>query len=130
MIDEYLRLDHRAGGVGDVKPLELEPPLGDAAYGFSVVDDVPEPAGGYDHHRVAIEVVPKLVRGDEHGVEKLLNFQIVGLRVGEDLADEVHQPLDLEGVTLLLPFHHQSHTEGAWCGSDMQEQSLPLRRGG
>ena len=51
--------------------------------------------------------MPELALGDEHGVEELLNSQVAGLRVKEDLADEVHRLLGLEGVTLLFAFHHQ-----------------------
>jgi hypothetical protein len=56
---------------------------------------------------VAVEVMPKLAFGDEHGVEELLNSPVAGLQVGEDLANEVHRPLDLEGMTLIFAFHHQ-----------------------
>ena len=54
---------------------------------------------------------------DEHGVEEFLNLWVVGLRIGEDLADEVHQPLNLEGMALLLPFHDQRRDDGVWSGS-------------
>ena len=93
--------------VGDVKAHEFEPPLGDATGGLTIVDDVPQATRGNDYHRVAIKVMPELALGDEHGVEELLNSQVAGLRVKEDLADEVHRLLGLEGVTLLFAFHHQ-----------------------
>ena len=42
-ISEDLGLDCGAGGIGDVKAHELEPPLGDAADGLPVIDDIPKP---------------------------------------------------------------------------------------
>jgi hypothetical protein len=56
-IGEDLGLDRGAGGVGDVKAHELEPPLGNVANRLLVVDDVPQATGRHDHHRVGIEVV-------------------------------------------------------------------------
>ena len=47
----------------------------------------------------------ELALGDEHGVEELLDSRVAGLRVREDLADKVHQLLDLKGMTLFM-FHH------------------------
>ena len=78
-VGEGLGLDHGAGGVGDVKGHELEPPLGDAAGGLLVFDDVPQATGRHDHHRVGIEVVSELALGDEHGVEDLLDSRVTGL---------------------------------------------------
>jgi predicted GTPase len=69
----------RYGCVGDVEAHELEPPLGDVADGLPVVDDVPQATGGHDHHRVAVEVVPELALGDEHGAEELLDSWVMGL---------------------------------------------------
>ena len=101
-----MRVDCGAGGIGDVKGHKLEPLLGDTAGGLQVVDDVPLAAEGHNHHGVAINVVPELVLGDEHGVEKfLMTFWVAGLRIQEDLADEVHRMLNFEGMALLLPFH-------------------------
>ena len=67
------------GGIGDVEAHELEPPLGNVAGGLSVVDDVSQATRSNDHHGVAIEVVPELGLGDEHGIEELLNSRIAGL---------------------------------------------------
>jgi len=41
-INEDLGLNHGARGIGDVKAHELESPLGDAAGGLPVVDDIPK----------------------------------------------------------------------------------------
>ena len=90
-VGEGLGLDHGAGGVGDVKGHELEPPLGDAAGGLLVFDDVPQATGRHDHHRVGVEVVPELAHGDERSIEELLDPRVLGLQVGEDLADKVYQ---------------------------------------
>jgi hypothetical protein len=74
---------------------------------------------------VVVKVVPKLVLGDEHGVEELLNSQIAGVQVREDFADEIHQLLDLEDMAFLLAFHHQSRSNSARGGSGVEEQSSP-----
>ena len=115
----------RCGGVGDVEAHELEPPLGDMAGGLPVADDVIQATGRHDHHRVGVEVVLKLALGDEHGIEELWDPRVPGLRVREDLADEVHQPLDLEDVALLPAFHHQSCANNVQHGDGVEEHSLP-----
>ena len=61
--------------------------------------------------------MPELALGDEHGIEELLNSRVVGLRVREDLIDEVHRPLDLEGMAFLFTFHHQRCTDSVRGGS-------------
>ena len=73
--------------------------------------------------------MPELALGDEHGVEELLNSRVVGLQVKEDLIDEVHWPLDLEGMAFLFTFHHERYTDGVWGGGHVMEQSIPLRGG-
>jgi hypothetical protein len=48
------------------------------------------------------------------------------LAVGQDFADEVNQTLDLEGVSLLLPFHHDGSAHHLGGGYDVhQEWFLP-----
>ena len=76
------------------------------AGGLPVADDVIQATGRHDHHRVGVEVMPELALSDEHGVEELLDPQVPGLRVGEDLVNEVHRLLDLEGMALLLTLNH------------------------
>ena len=68
----------------------------------------------------------KLALGDVHGVEKFLNLQVAGLQIREDLANEVHQALDFEGVALLLPFYDQSHADAVRSGRSVQDQGLLL----
>ena len=66
-VGEHLGLDHRAGGVCDVEAYELKPPFGDVTHGLSIVYDIPEAAGGHDHHRCNILDVKKQLKLDhEH----------------------------------------------------------------
>jgi putative heme degradation protein len=76
------------------------------ARGLEVVDDIPEAAGGHNYDRMAIKVVSELALGDEYDVEEFLDLWVASLGVEENLANEVYQSLDFEGVGLLLPLHH------------------------
>ena len=49
------------------------------------------------------EVVRELLGHHQHGVQKLLNLGVANFGVGEYLTDEVHQSLDLQGVSWFLP---------------------------
>jgi len=55
-----------------------------------------------------------------------LDQRVTHLSVGEDLANEVHQALDFEGVALLLPFYDQSHADAVRSGRSVQDQGLLL----
>jgi hypothetical protein len=47
-------------------------------------------------------------------------LRVACLGVGQDFTDEVDQTLDLEGVTLLLPFHYDNDTHHLSGGHDIQ----------
>jgi hypothetical protein len=57
-----------------------------------------------------LEVVALLSSGNEDSVQEFLDLGVACLGVRQDFADEVKRTLDLEGVPLLLLFHHDGGT--------------------
>ena len=68
---------------------ELDHPFNNAAAGFLVVEDVVEWVLSDYCCVVGIEVVTKLLRCDQDGIQQLLGLGVVSLRLIQDLADEV-----------------------------------------
>jgi hypothetical protein len=55
---------------------------------------------------VCIEVVVKLIGGDEYTIKYFLNCGVMNLRFREDFAIKVNWSLHPKGVAFFLSFHH------------------------
>ena len=75
-----------------------------------------------------LEVVPQLALCDEDHVEELLDLRVPHLGVGQDLADEVHRTLYLQGMAFFLPFHYQGCADDLRCGCYVEEERLAVNR--
>jgi hypothetical protein len=64
--------------------------------------------------------------GDKDSIQELLDLRVAHLGVRQDFTDEVDWTLDLEGVTLLLPFHYDGDTHRLSGGHDVQQEWLLL----
>jgi hypothetical protein len=74
------------------------------------------------------EVVAQLFLSDKDSIQELLDLRVARLGVKQDFTDEVDRTLDLEGMTLLLPFHHDGGTHHLSSGHDIQQEWFPLNR--
>jgi hypothetical protein len=81
------------------------------------MDDFPEWGRGDDGNLVIGEIVLQLLSRHEHGVQELLHLRVAGLGLGEYLADKLHQSLNLQHLTRLLPFDYESDTEQVRVGA-------------
>jgi hypothetical protein len=68
---------------------------------------------------VRLKVASQLSPGDEDSVQELLDLRVACLGVRQDFTDEVDWTLNLEGVALLLPFHHDGGTHYLSSGYDV-----------
>jgi hypothetical protein len=66
-----------------------------------------------------LKVVALLSSGNEDSVQEFLDLGVACLGVGQDFTDEVKRTLDLEGVPLLLLFHHDGGTHHLGGGRDV-----------
>jgi hypothetical protein len=57
---QSLGLDRHLGDVGYVKPHELESPFGDPPHHETVLDNFPEPIGGYHMDQVTLKIMQEL----------------------------------------------------------------------
>jgi hypothetical protein len=64
--------------------------------------------------------VAQLSSGDEDNIQELLDLRVACLGVRQDFTNEVDWTLDLEGMTLLLPFHYNDGTHHLSGGHDVQ----------
>ena len=53
----------------------------------------------------------QLPLGDQDGIKELLDQGVACLGVGQDFANEVHEALYLEGVSLFSLFYNQGGTD-------------------
>lgn len=81
---------------------------------------------GDDGDGMGVEVVPKLPLADEDGVNHLLDVEVARLGLSQYFADVVDRVLDLQRVSLLLAFHHESHTYHLSGCRHVQEEPLSL----
>ena len=63
-----------------------------------------------------LEVVMQLPIGDKDGVQEFLDLGVASLRIGQDLANEVHGTLHFEGVSLFFSLHQQGGADHL-CGA-------------
>jgi hypothetical protein len=71
---------------------------------------------------MSFEVMQQLALGDENNINELLDLWVAYLHVQEDLADEVHRPLDLVGVPILLPLYDEHRADHLGGGGDVKEE--------
>jgi predicted GNAT family N-acyltransferase len=64
--------------------------------------------------------VVQLSSDDEDSLQELLDLRVACFGVEQDFTNEVDRTLDLEGVALLLPFHHDGGTHYLSSGCDVQ----------
>jgi hypothetical protein len=58
--------------------------------GVFVPQDVPQRKLGDHFHGVSVKITAQFVRGDQDGVQQLLDLRVMGLGLIEYLADEVY----------------------------------------
>ena len=72
------------------------------------------------------EVVQELLGHHQHGVQKLLNLGVANFGVGEYLTNEVHQSLDLQGVSWLLPLDDEGSADNVVACCDVEGEGFSL----
>ena len=75
-----------------------------------------------------LEVVTQLPLGDKDGVQELLDLGVASLRIGQDLADEVHGMLHFEGVPLFFSLYHQGGANHLCGGRNVEQKRFPVGR--
>jgi hypothetical protein len=58
-----------------------------------------------------LEAVTQPPPSQDHYVEQLLDLQVAYLRLRQYLTDEVHWPLNLQSMPLILSFYYDRGTE-------------------
>ena len=75
-----------------------------------------------------LEVVTQLPLGDEDGVQELLDLGLAGLRIEQDLANEIHGTLHFEGVSLFFLLYHQGNTDHLRGGRNIEQKWFSVGR--
>ena len=115
------------GHVKCLDPLARVPPH-DSSCGISVLDDLAEREGRHDHHWMRLEVVTQLPLGDKDGVQEFLDSGVASLRMGQDLANEVHGTLHFEGMSLFFSLYHLGGADHLRGGHDVRQKLFPVGR--
>ena len=71
----------------------------------------------------------QLPLGDKDGVQEFLDLGVASLGIEQDLANEVHGTLYLEGVALFFSLHHQGSTDHLRGGRNVEQKRFPIGRG-
>ena len=121
-ISQHLGLDGRPRGISNALTHQLECPLRDSSCGILVLNDLAEREGRHDRHQMRLEVVMQLPLGDKDGVQELLDLGVVGLGIGQDLANEVNGMLYFEGVALFLLLHYQGNADHLRGGRNVEQK--------
>ena len=72
----------------------------------------------------------QLPLGDKDGVLEFLDLGVASLRIGQDLANEVHGILHFEGVSLFFSLYHHGGTSHLRGGRNVEQKWFPISRGG
>ena len=72
----------------------------------------------------------QLPLSDKDGVQEFLDLGVASLRIGQDLANEVHRTLYFEDVSLFFPLYHQGSVDHLRGGRNVEQKRLPIGRGG
>ena len=59
-----------------------------------------------------------------------LDLGIASLRIGQDLANEVHETLHFEGVSLFFSLYHQGGADYLRDGHNVEQKWFPIGWGG
>ena len=71
------------------------------------------------------KVLTQLPLGDENGIHELLDLEVAGLGIGQDLANEVHRALHIECVCLFFLLYHQGSADHLHGGRDVEQKLFP-----
>ena len=77
-----------------------------------------------------LEVVMQLSVGDNDGVQEFLDLGVASLGIGQDLANEVHGTLHLEGVSLFFSVYHQGGADHLRGGRNVEQKQFSIGQGG
>ena len=75
-----------------------------------------------------LEVVMQLPLGDKGGIQEFLDLGVASLRIGQDLANEVHGVLYFEGVSLFFSLHHQGGADHLRGGHNVEQKWFSIGR--
>ena len=66
---------------------------------------------------------------DKDDVQKLLDLGVASLRIGQDLANEVHGMLHFEGVSLFFLLYHQGSADHLHGARNVEQKRFPISWG-
>ena len=73
-----------------------------------------------------LKVVTQLRFGDEDGIQELLDLEVAGLVIGQDLTNVVYGTLHFEGVSLFFLLYHQGGADHLRGGRDVEQKGFSL----
>ena len=68
----------------------------------------------------------QLPLNDEDGVQEFLDLGVASLRIGQDLANEIHGTLHFEGVSLFFSLYHQGSADHLRGGRNVKQKWFPV----
>ena len=68
----------------------------------------------------------QLSLGDKDDIQEFLDLGVASLRIRQDLANEVHEMLYFEGVSLFFLLYHQGGANHLHGGRDVEQKLFPV----
>ena len=71
----------------------------------------------------------QLPLGDKDGIQEFLDLGVASLGIRQDLANEVHEMLYFEGVSLVFLLYHQGGANHLHGDFNVEQERFPIGQG-